>query len=230
MSSTEFNPYAPPEAEIGGEIAATPSGPDWLTILFRPRATIRRILDSGRTRAAGPMTVVFVISIVLPEAYRRSLDKDDWFVRLMIDDLGPALLAAVGLLYLFGYLIGLAGRWIGGTARAKDVRTAIAWSMVLLLPCGLIQLAAFLLYGVSTGGPSPSVFDLDQLITRLGLSFLKVITAVWTIILWVKCVGEAHRFSALKAIGAGMLAMLIYMIGFVAIAGSGMLVSYLISK
>lgn len=54
----------------------------------------------------------------------------------------------------------------------------------------------------------------------LGFAAIEVILATWSIVLTLKCVGEAHQFSAWKGLASIVLAGLILFVPILCIAGT----------
>jgi hypothetical protein len=119
-------------------------------------------------------------------------------------------LLAVPILYITGSLLRWTGSLLGGTAKAVEVRTAIAWPAVLSIVTTLI------LFVVGFVSPSPSRLMLLSMKAmrenwRSTLPYMIVWAPLW---LWwriasLKCLGEVHRFSAWRALGAVLIAYLL---------------------
>jgi Yip1 domain len=169
--------------------------PFW-TIWFRPRATIRGIVETNPTLHVLPLAIVGGILQVV-----QSASQQNFVERLSI----PAI-ALVGVLVgpplgLFSLYVGawfavLTCRLFGGQADAREVRAALAWSTVPLLatiPIWLIQLAV-LGREVFTSGLVSAARDLPTLVPL-----------IWFLVTTVKTLGEVQRFSAWRAFGSLVL-------------------------
>ena len=108
--------------------------------------------------------------------------------------IGAALTILV-LYYIVAWWLGFVGRRVlGGRGTTQEVRAAIAWSQVpniAVLGLVLIQL------------PFLQVQWLAGLMTAAIL-----IVGIWGLVIGLKCLGEAHRFSAWRAFGTTLLALL----------------------
>jgi hypothetical protein len=227
MPEANFNPYTPPEAEISNLVDSGPSGPAWLTILVRPRATIRQIIDSGRTTAVLPLAICFGITSTLAGAFERYLEKGASASRTEVEILVGGPLAGIALLYFLGFLIRLTGRWIGGRGSQKDLRTAMAWSSIPFVPTLVFQFLAFAIFNVDLGVSSGTKgLTRPQAFVQLGLALVQLIGLSWSCFLWVKCVAEAHRFSWVKALAAGFLGYLTTVGVVMGVAGIAYLVGH----
>jgi hypothetical protein len=114
---------------------------------------------------------------------------------------------AVPLLYINGALLRWAGSLLGGTAKAVEVRAALAWPSVAAIA---VTLAGFAI-GYLTPHPQPSTFQSMNAMWRSMLPAMILSTPLW---LWwwivlLKCLGEVHRFSAWRALGSLLIAYLV---------------------
>jgi multisubunit Na+/H+ antiporter MnhB subunit len=227
MPEASFNPYEPPEAEISHPVDSGLSGAAWLTILVRPRATIRRIIDSGRTSAVIPLAVCFGISTTFAGAFERYHEKGVPTSRTLVEIFFGGPLLGVASLFFLGFLIRLTGRWIGGQGSQKDLRTAMAWASVPFVPTLIYHCLAFAVFDVaSRGRDGPNGLSRPQAIVLLGLGLVQLIGLGWSSFLWVKCVAEAHRFSWVKALAAGFLGYLTCIGVAVGVAGVAFVIGY----
>ena len=129
-----------------------------------------------------------------------------------------AIQAALGVLVLFivGAVLKWSGSLLGGVASRVEVRAAMAWSQVPGIAAGIVLLIAVLL-----GVPIPRSATPGTL-PQIDPAFYKVmvvegVLGFWGFIVWLKCIGEVHRFSAWRALAAILIPPLIALvaIGFV---------------
>ncbi len=193
----------------------TPRLKDLVTILYRPRATVRRILASPQ-RWTAEIIVLACICSSLP-------DKDVRPLTRVLPDLGLTSSLALVLLgiilgaviwvlgvYLFAWMVALAGRSLGGAGQTSDVRAALAWSLVPLIWSALprivetmylrrfpmdhveLQDSQALLEFIRQGGCTLAI---------VVISF-KIVFFVWMLFLASAGVGEALRLSTAEGLGA----------------------------
>src|SRR5437773_12442099 len=194
-----------------------PGAPDqalspWLAIWLRPRAAMRRILDTDPRR--GVMALVVVAALVGATGVAAEpriallLRVPSSFI-LTVAYVALPICSIVGL-YLFGFLIALTGRWLEGQGDAAAVRAALAWSRVPLIWGGLLVIPRLIL----ASAPGADAGDLTQnpgaAILQGVLGMLQLILGVWAVVVMLKCLGEAHRFSAWRALGAFILSWLLF--------------------
>jgi Yip1 domain len=177
----DFNPYSAPDAPVGNFIESRPPGPAWLMIFFRPRSTIRRILDSGKTTAELPLVMIFGLDCVLPTAFRQYRAGKMAFKEILFKFLGQGLGGPVIGLFVLGFVIWLTGRWIGGKASQKEIRTAMAWASIPFIPLLLVELLAIGFFDISLGmGPRTR----PQAYALIGVLIVKLVFGVWGLFLW----------------------------------------------
>ncbi|MGD0074364.1 MAG: YIP1 family protein [Candidatus Binataceae bacterium] len=199
----------------------------YVGILIRPRATIREVID--RDPRDKVMALVLINSLIGPihllirhrpaaptglpiadKLYFVTIPNALWLI------LWP--LGAILLLYLNGALIRWIGSLLGGTARAVEVRAALAWPLVFSIVTAPIRL----LSGIGASSPLqllpvwmgwvpkpwslPAVGILHNLPAYWLWTLPTIIVGtplwLWHLILCAKCIAEVHRFSAWRALAA----------------------------
>lgn len=198
-------------------------------ILVRPRATIREIVDHD------PRDKVFAIVIfasLLGGVTGAILYRDPaafatgprplphltlpapWKIRAGMAIGLPIL--AVPFLYLRGAILRWTGGLLGGTAKAVQVRTAIAWSRVPSIVVGI----PFLAWAIISPPPfpSPQLSFLSVMIQNSPRQLLSNVAFLYSFVIELYCLAEVHRFSAWRAIGAVALEWLIMFGTFLTIA------------
>jgi hypothetical protein len=114
-------------------------------------------------------------------------------------------------LYLYGWLFRVTGRWLGGQAYPVEVRAALAWSAVPQIWGAILQflkliLTAYVLYANATN----TYVSSSTFLTTVGIFFLfDFVIGIWSIIVYLKSLGEVHGFSAWRALGAAFLGIAI---------------------
>ena len=182
---------------------------DLVTVLYRPRQTMRRVLD-GRDRWAPQVVALAFICASVNDADIRNLQAVlpglgySWIAIVLLGLIAGAV-AWVLTLFVLSWIATFAGWKLGGVAGPKDVRAALAWGMVPViwsvayrLPIGLlarrfqvssnVDVTAVLLDFLAQGGCS---------IVVVYLAF-QLVFAIWCIWVASGCLGEAQQFSSAK--------------------------------
>ena len=199
----------------------------YVGICIRPRATIRAIVDSDPDPDSRAIKLVLIAAVVASvtnaiHSYRYNptaftiankpipvmAPHASHLMSLWSLVIWPLL--AVPILYLNGALLRWSGSLLGGTAKAVEVRAAIGWSSVLSI--GII-LFSFVLSFLVMPSQSPMSHSMNAMLAwwRSMLPSLIILMPLWlwSLIVRLKSLGEVHRFSAWRALGASLIGLLL---------------------
>lgn len=220
------NPFVSPIAEEArGEGYVTRTGEPlnpWISMWTRARATVRQQLETDPTKHV--LLLAIIAGMAGQLANNASAISEQISLR-MASFAGLLMVGAIsGLIWLYvgGWLIGMAGRSLGGVANAFECRTALAWSTVpaiwmapLNLAIGLYFIAAgpkAILGSLPDEGPiGPFAMYAAMPPWMLAIMGIGMIVGLWQLVLMCQSVGEAHQFSSLRGFGALLLAGLALM-------------------
>ncbi len=178
----------------GAEVIGNP----WATIWTKPRATIRRIVE---TDVRYQVTFLAILSGGLIWLERRWSNPSTAaaFPMLVVIAVIVGAIAGIIELYVNGALLKWAGAALGGVGSYAEVRAALAWSRVPVIVAVSIGVLAILLGtdGPMLGGESTS--------SEASLALLHGLLVLWGFVVMLKCLGEVHRFSAWRALGSILL-------------------------
>jgi hypothetical protein len=102
------------------------------------------------------------------------------------------------------WIVELSCRLLGGQARSRNVRAALAWSLVPFLatiPLGIIRIA-FLGRDMFIFG---NVDPFAHPILVYGTGIPELVVSIWCLVVTVKTLGEVQRFSDLRAFNSMLL-------------------------
>ena len=199
----------------------TPLNP-WFSMWLHPRRTIRQIVDTNPEQLVLLLAAVGGIVQALANAESKSTgDKESLMSILLISLILGPIGGIVGL-WVGGSLLHWTGGWIGGQAGSRRIRTALAWSQVPSIWSLLLWIPAILLFGAELFTKATPVIDASALLSGLyfGFSFCSVVIGVWSFVVFLHSLGEVQGFSAWKALGNTMLAVLAILIPLFAIIGT----------
>lgn len=162
----------------------------WLEIWTSPKRTIRSILVKDPNRYIFGLALIWgLVSgfswigyLWATPSYREwSYKTWVWLAALI----GGGILGLV-YLYLVSWLMKLSGSWLGGKGSYKEVKCAVGWSFY---PAIIANIAS----NISLwSAPNPWLQGIFGLLT--------FVLGIWSFIILLNVVGEAHRFSAWKAL------------------------------
>ncbi|OGW16962.1 MAG: hypothetical protein A2X56_04130 [Nitrospirae bacterium GWC2_57_13] len=183
----------------------------WLSIWTRPRYTMRQVLETDPARLVLVLAMLGGLSQALDNASLFSLgDKlSTAAVFAVCAMFGP--ISGLITLYLSGLVLSWTGTWLGGQAGQAEVRSAVAWSNIPIIWALLLWVPEYLLFGRELFTSETPILDesLSLSFTVIGFYLVEIVMAFWALIVYLKCLGEAHRFSAWKALATTSIAALI---------------------
>ncbi len=185
----------------------------WLSIWFKPKITIRHIVDQDPEKYVLLLAIISGIYRAIEQASERSLGD-----RLSMSGiLGVALFAGplggILALYLSGVLFRWTGSWLGGNATDKEVRAVYAWSSIVDIVGLVIYIPIMLIFGREWFQSSADWADSwIGLLIILALIPIGLALLIWKAVIFLSGLAEVHRFSIWKSLGATILGFLVVMI------------------
>ncbi len=192
----------------------------WVSMWTKPRATIQQIVDTNPQRLVLLLAAAAGFGQALDRASINSIgDRVDWPVIFIVAAVGGPIAGLIGL-YIGGALIHWTGTWIGGKTSAENIRAAIAWSSVPMLWALVLWIPELTLFGQELFTAETPVIDADTTLNSAFLAFgvVEVTIGIWTLIVYLKCLGQVQGFSAWKALGNSILAGLVIIVPILIIA------------
>lgn len=183
----------------------SPSLHDLVTILYRPRETMRRILDSGRARWAPQIVALSFICTQFADLDIRELDRvlPGLSLSATLAFVALCLLAIAGLwvlvVYALAWVVAFIGRFLEGQGTVADVRAALAWGLVPQI-WSVIFRVPLAIYGYSLHLHGTNRTQLlAEFVEKGGCTFAVVILAFQLVFdLWVVFVASGTVAEALK--------------------------------
>ncbi|HKB79709.1 MAG TPA: YIP1 family protein [Thermoanaerobaculia bacterium] len=188
---------------------------DLVAILYRPRQTMRRVLDAGRDRWVIQIVILAFVCASVSDSDFRTLGRAlpgltaVSVIAIALVALIAGSLAWLLLLALFAWIVTAVGRMIGGSGTAADVRAALAWSLVPVIwsVAYRIPVAIYKSRIVATSGTDDKQV-LFSLLSHGGCAIAVIVLALQSAMiaycLYVasNTLGEAERFSSWKGLAA----------------------------
>ena len=209
-------PISPSMSAHGPIEAVSP----WLSIWTRPRATLRLILDTNPRRGVFRLAALGGIVESLSLATGQGFGDTYSAPVLLALALAGGAVGGVLLIIVFTAVMSLTGRWLGGRGGSVEVRAALAWANVPGIWGLLLWLPRAALLGGEMFHPNPAgILGNPPALLLYGLlQTVQVAIALWAFAISLKCLDEAHAFSAWRALGALILG------GFIVIVPIGLVV------
>jgi hypothetical protein len=188
------------------ELATQPR--PWFSMWSRPRATIQSIVSRDPTHSVVPLAALSGISEALDKASTKSLgDSMDLPAIFVFAVVAGAISGVIGL-YIFGYLLRISGKWLGGQSSSVNIRAAVAWSSVPIIWALVLWVPELLLFGkdlFTTAAPSITA----RPVVYFGFLSVELVVGIWSIVIFCKALGQVQAFSAWRALSSAVLAILI---------------------
>ncbi len=189
-----------------------------LRVITAPNSAFAHIRDSGGTYFAWSVGI-FVLASVLWSVSFASLDADLEYWETVALYVGTDLLSGV----VFGAVIYLVGRQLGGNGMWRTVFSAVFYTGVL----ALLAFALFAALALLAGGSSPLAFladadrwdfesiedgelsgeVMDYILDLAVLAVGGIAFVVWTVVVLVKAVKTVNGFGTAKAFGLVVMAV-----------------------
>jgi hypothetical protein len=204
------NMYQPNESNIPPSETLNP----WFSIWTKPRATIRQILDSKSQAYINILAILGGIASALDKISDKSYGYEYGWASILIRTLFSGTIGGLLTLYIGSALVYWTGKWIGGQGEYDEIKVATAWTNVPSIWGLLLWIPALALYGREYFLRDLGDFGhgIGSSIGSFVLFFIAVILGVWTFIIQLKCLGEAQRFSAWRALGNIILSILVILV------------------
>ncbi|RUT44463.1 YIP1 family protein [Paenibacillus anaericanus] len=198
----------------------------WLKIWIRPRETMRRILNE-------PNNVDQVIVLLLVGGFIYGLNQSVlknsgdstslWSLLLSLTF--ATIIGAIIYYFVIGGLFYWVGKLLGGTGSYRDVRLSLAYAYIPSVITLVTWIPSLILFGKENFTSETPRMDssIGLLIIFLIFGIIEFIIGIWSVFIFLKCLGEAHRFSAWKALLTFILPFILLVIlgGIIAVALGG---------
>ncbi len=190
----------------------------WIAIWMSPREAIKKIVDRDPTHQVIMLGALAGALVMLNSMLGAALGFTPTPLPAplvpylpILTFASPFLGAAFGLLglYLTAFMMDWSGRALGGVGNALTVRAAVAWSEVPQICLSIVMLSILMGTGIWQA-LVPSLPDPNLAAAAAANPFtltrgVEAIISIWSFIVMLHCVGEVHRFSAWRALGAFVL-------------------------
>ncbi|HKQ98214.1 MAG TPA: Yip1 family protein, partial [Candidatus Polarisedimenticolia bacterium] len=189
---------------------ATPLSP-WTSIFTRPRAVMRQILDRDPSRRVHLLALLGGIVEMLGSDTRVLTHVGMPLGGIIALKVTLGALTGLLVLYLGSGLLLLTGRWLGGRGSFVEVRSATAWSNVPAIWSALLWLPLLGYLGFEAFNLDADAMRSDPigLVLLVPIGIAGFVLLIWRLVIYCKCLGEAHRFSAWHSLGAALIAVLL---------------------
>jgi hypothetical protein len=192
----------------------------WFSIWIKPRATMKEVFQSTPRYVFLLFLTGAFVQILDRAALRHSGDSMS-LIQLIVISLIGSLIGASIYYYLIPAILRWMGIKLGGIGTTERVRYSVAYSYIpMVYSLLIVWLPSFFLFGIENFTTFTPVVDSSSTLTLLFVLFVIVdlVIGIWSFIIFLKCLGEAHQFSAWKALFTTILSVMIFVVPLIIIA------------
>lgn len=191
-----------------------------MAICFNPRGAIGRVLSTAPYR----LTLILAAGVGLIQAAGAVLDgSPGGALSALLKVLAVFILApliGIFLVYVRGFLIHCAGRFLHGQAQPREVRTALAWSEIPLLLGGGVGILQVVMGGLGIAASGRAAdHSFPVMLSQTGLGMLHAAVGIWAFSLLLHTVAEIQGFSLCRSFASIVLAAAIVVIPLAVVGG-----------
>jgi hypothetical protein len=200
----------------------------WMTIWTEPRETISRIVNVNPNRSIWLLAAIYGFSSLLNSFQTAAIGQQIgsiqiYFLVILLSPIWGYISFSV-----WSFFVSFTGKLFKGSGTYKEVRSAYAWSCVPLTINAALWVVLGLMFGRELFMSVPESHPLTQV--QVSVLFfalvVRLITALWAVVIYVNTLSEVQKYSVLKAIGNIVIAALciaatFYCILFLAFKGFG---------
>ncbi|HDX9588876.1 TPA: YIP1 family protein [Bacillus pseudomycoides] len=192
----------------------------WFSIWIKPRDTMKEIFISK------PKNVFLLILLgtfvqALDRAASKSIADSISSPFLLISVvIFSSFIGALIYYFLLPALLNWVAKKLGGQGTFEKTRYSIAYSYIpYVYSLILVWMPSFFLFGIENFTSETPKMDSNTTLTILFFIFaiIDFVIGIWTIIISLKCLGEAHQFSAWKALLTTIVSFMIIILPLVII-------------
>ena len=192
----------------------------YFTIWTEPRATIRRIVDTNPTRnvialaAIGP--AISALSFQCSKAKELGSEHISLAMGHRLRSSQASSRSNQPVCWWRGFKMDR--KPAGRRRELRRTAAAIAWPQVIKIGGGILGLLIWIVLGMPVPHLTPGTLQqIDSPFPRIAVvgGLVGGAFVFWELVVWLKCIGEVHRFSAWRALAATLIPGLIGFAAFV---------------
>lgn len=174
----------------------------WLSIWMNPRATIARIVADNPNRSLWLLAGIYGFCSVMNMFQSMALGNAMGSLGLII--LGIIIAPFYGWVSftIWSWFVAWVGKWFKGHGHFKAIRAAYAWSCVpiaLNIPLWLLMVILFG-HQLFLNFPDAHLLPSGQVTLLFVILIVKVVLAIWSLVIYLNALAEVQNYSILKAI------------------------------
>jgi hypothetical protein len=174
----------------------------WLTIWTRPRETMARIAAENPNRSLWLLAGIYGFCSLMNLFQSIELGSAMGTAGIVI--LGFLIAPFWGYLNfsIWSWFVFFVGKWFKGQGHFSTVRSAYAWScvpVIVNIPLWLLMVALFG-HQLFLNFPDAHLLPSGMVTFLFVILIVKVVLAVWSLVIYLNALAEVQKFSILRAI------------------------------
>jgi hypothetical protein len=183
----------------------------WLSIWTSPKATIRRVVSENPDKSLWLLAAIYGFCSVLNTFQSASLGQAMGTAGLLFLALVLAPFWGWLCFSVWSLFVTWTGKWFKGQGSFKSIRAAYAWSCIpiaLNIPLWLLMVALFG-HQLFLNFPDAHLLPNGLIALLFTISIVKVVLAVWSLVIYLNALAEVQNFSVVRAILNAAVAALV---------------------
>jgi len=174
----------------------------WLSIWTQPRATIAQIVKGNPNRSLWLLAWMYGFVSLLNFFQSMTLGNSMGAVGIFITAILLAPIYGYLSFSIWSWFVTWVGALFRGQGRFKAIRCAYAWSCVPIFVNIPLWLLMVLLFGPQLFLNVPDAHFLIgwKVLALFVISLMKVVIAVWSLVIYINALAEVQQYSAIRAI------------------------------
>ncbi|HEU63929.1 MAG: hypothetical protein KR126chlam4_00769 [Candidatus Anoxychlamydiales bacterium] len=192
----------------------------WLKMWVKPKTTIRKVVDYNPNFRLFFLSAIYGFVSLLSSSQSFALGTTFHFFLVLFLSIIIAPLWGYIVFSVSSFFIFFTGRWLQGKAKYKEVRSAIAWSNAPMIVNVVLWILLLFIFreDILRDFPATFVFSKAQRVFLFLILLCQLVVSVWIIVLYINALSEVQKFSIGKAILNILIAIVIFVAVFFAIA------------
>ena len=174
----------------------------WKNMWTKPKNTIRSIVNYNPNYRIWVLSFLygFVTLISLAQKFSLGFSLNTYIIIAFSIIFAPII--GYVIFSFFAYVVFFTGKWLKGESKYIEVRSAIAWSNILMIVNVIFWLLLFIIFQGKLFQSFPISYQLtnNETVFLFVILFLQMVASIWTIVLYVNTLAEVQKFSLAKSI------------------------------
>lgn len=175
----------------------------WISILTKPRDTIRAIVDYKLNYRLLILSFIYGFAGLITLASNVHLGSKLSVFSIFILSFVLAPLWGYILFNISAWFMLMTGKLLNGQAKFKEIRLATAWSSVPNIAIIIIWIALMLIFGSRLFLLSDPQVPISQfgIFLNFSAALIQAVASIWILVIYIIAISEVQKFSILRSIG-----------------------------